>query len=98
MKSTILLTTALFLASAPSPDSKTVSEISAGFLSPASDQGLMAAGPATGLQDEPGFSGNQLSANEVHVLDNGENRQTEASDKPAQEQPQTNCITSQQNC
>jgi len=45
MKSTILLTTALFLASAPSPDSKAVSEFSAGFLSPASDQGLMAAEP-----------------------------------------------------
>ena len=43
MKSTILLTTALFLASAPSPDSKTISELSAGFLSAGDNQGLMAA-------------------------------------------------------
>ncbi len=43
MKSTILLTTALFLASAPSPDSKTISELSAGFLSTGDNQGLMAA-------------------------------------------------------
>jgi len=43
MKSTILLTTALFLASAPSPDSKTISELSAGFLSVGNEHGLMAA-------------------------------------------------------
>jgi len=42
MKSTILLTTALFLASAPSPDAKTISELSAGFLSVDNDYGLMA--------------------------------------------------------
>jgi hypothetical protein len=42
MKSTILLTTALFLASAPSPDAKTISELSAGFLSVENDYGLMA--------------------------------------------------------
>lgn len=47
MKSTILLTTALFLASAPSPDSKTIAEFSAGFLAQSSDQGLMAAGPGS---------------------------------------------------
>ena len=42
MKSTILLTTALFLASAPSPDAKDISEISAGFLSVGNDYALMA--------------------------------------------------------
>jgi len=42
MKSTILLTTALFLASAPSPDAQTISELSAGFLSVDNDYGLMA--------------------------------------------------------
>jgi hypothetical protein len=42
MKSTILLTTALFLASAPSPDAKTISELSAGFLSVNNEHGLMA--------------------------------------------------------
>jgi hypothetical protein len=61
MKSTILLTTALFLASAPSPDSKAVSEFSAGFLSPTSDQGLMAAEP-TRI--------NQLTANSTRQLKN----------------------------
>jgi len=43
MKSTILLTTAIFLASAPAPDSKAISELSAGFLSPKNDHGLMTA-------------------------------------------------------
>jgi len=42
MKSTILLTTALFLASAPSPDSDVISEISAGFLSLTDTHGLLA--------------------------------------------------------
>ena len=43
MKSTILLTTALFLISAPSPDSKTLAEMSAGFLSLQQGTGLLAA-------------------------------------------------------
>lgn len=47
MKSTILLTTAIFLASAPAPDSKTIAELSADFLSPADEKGLMAAEPET---------------------------------------------------
>jgi len=42
MKSTILLTTALFLASAPWPDSNIISEMSAGFLSTGDEYGLMA--------------------------------------------------------
>lgn len=42
MKSTILLTTALFLLSAPTPDSKTISEMSAGFLLANQNTGLMA--------------------------------------------------------
>ena len=42
MKSTILLSTALFLASAPSPDAKAISEISAGFLMITDSIGLMA--------------------------------------------------------
>jgi hypothetical protein len=42
MKSTILLTTALFLASAPSLDSKTISEFSGGFLVQKTERGLMA--------------------------------------------------------
>jgi len=42
MKPTILLTTALFLASAPSPDSEVISEISAGFLSLTDTHGLLA--------------------------------------------------------
>ena len=43
MKSTILLTTALFLVSAPSPDSTTISEFSGGFLSNTTESRLMAA-------------------------------------------------------
>jgi len=42
MKSTILMTIALFLLSAPTPDSKTISEMSAGFLLPTQNTGLMA--------------------------------------------------------
>jgi len=45
MKSTILLAIALFLAIAPSPDSKILSEISGGFLVTAGNYGLMAADP-----------------------------------------------------
>ncbi len=43
MKSTILLATAIFLACAPSPDSKSIAEMSAGFLTANGNQGLMAA-------------------------------------------------------
>ena len=46
MKSTILLTTAIFLAIAPSPDSKILSEISGGFLVTAGNYGLKAAEPS----------------------------------------------------
>jgi hypothetical protein len=42
MKSTILLTIALFLLSAPTPDSNAISEISAGFLVSSHVAGLMA--------------------------------------------------------
>jgi hypothetical protein len=69
MKSTILLTTALFLASAPSPDSKVVSEFSAGFLSPTSDQGLMAAGPTQANQPVPGASPKQLNNQSIEPED-----------------------------
>jgi len=43
MKSTILLTTALFLASAPSPDTTSISEFSGGFLADTNAHELMAA-------------------------------------------------------
>jgi hypothetical protein len=43
MKSIILMTTAIFLVSAPSPDTKTISEMSAGFLSLSSETALSAA-------------------------------------------------------
>lgn len=44
MKSTILLTTALFLASAPAPDSGAISELSGGFLVDTGQRDLLAAG------------------------------------------------------
>ncbi len=42
MKTTVLLATALFLASAPSPDSNSISEMSGGFLLPAKSDALLA--------------------------------------------------------
>ena len=52
MKSTILLSTALFLASAPSPDSKAIAEISAGFLKITDNIGLMASDAEIGTKTE----------------------------------------------
>lgn len=52
MKSTILLSTALFLASAPSPDSKAISEFSAGFLVLTDNIGLMASDSVTNTKSE----------------------------------------------
>lgn len=43
MKSTILLTLAIFLVSVPAPDSKFISEVSAGFLLPREQSALLAA-------------------------------------------------------
>jgi hypothetical protein len=50
MKSTILLTAALFLVCAPSLDSKTVSEMSGGFLKENSETGLMASETSPGAK------------------------------------------------
>lgn len=52
MKSIALLATALFLASAPSPDSATISEMSAGFLSSTKVQPLLAAEPSLASETE----------------------------------------------
>lgn len=43
LKSTLILTTLLFLSIAPEPDSRDIAEISANFLVPATESGLMAA-------------------------------------------------------
>ena len=43
MKPIILMTTALFLLSAPWPDAKTINDLSAGFLSNTQEHGLLAA-------------------------------------------------------
>ena len=56
MKSTILLTTALFLVSAPAPDAKTISELSAGFLSVDDDYALMASDTAINNRPNTGIS------------------------------------------
>jgi len=50
MKSIALLATALFLASAPSPDSDTIAQMSAGFLSPGNVQPLLAAEPGDAIK------------------------------------------------
>ena len=47
MKSTILLATAIFLISAPAPDSKTLSEMSAGLLAAKHETGLLASDDAS---------------------------------------------------
>lgn len=43
IKSTLILTTLIFLAVAPEPDSRDIAEMSANFLVPATETGLMAA-------------------------------------------------------
>ena len=70
MKSTILLTTALFLASAPSPDSKAVSDLSAGFLSTGANHSLMAAEPTlhTPFNNDASSQLSDQSAAEDHVV------------------------------
>ncbi len=78
MKSTILLTTALFLASAPSPDSKTISELSAGFLSTGDNHGLMAAEVTREKSLDANISAQPATLNK-HTLT-----------RPAQEQLQIN--------
>jgi hypothetical protein len=50
MKSIILMTIAIFLMSAPTPDSKTISEMSVGFLSIPSETALSAAEAASKAQ------------------------------------------------
>jgi hypothetical protein len=45
MKPIVILWAALFLASAPSPDSNTIVQLSGGFLSPDNAQPLLAAEP-----------------------------------------------------
>lgn len=62
MKSTILLTFGLFLASAPSPDAQSVTEMSAGFLSPGPNHGLMASESA--LSDRHGLDRSQVLVTE----------------------------------
>jgi hypothetical protein len=52
MKSTIMLTIGIFLVSAPAPDSKTISEVSAGFLLSSSNSGLLAAQNEPALETE----------------------------------------------
>lgn len=43
LKSTLILTTLLFLSIAPEPDSRDIAEVSANFLVTATETGLMAA-------------------------------------------------------
>ena len=73
MKSTILLTTALFLASAPSPDAKTISELSAGFLTVDNDYGLMASEDTLSNEFKPKNAA-QLESLTITTTDTGVNR------------------------
>jgi len=83
MKSTILLTAALFLMSAPSPDSKIISELSGGFLIANSDIGLMASETTSGAQ----------SWSDTSALENKPNSQIE----PTTHAEKT-CVVSRENC
>jgi len=83
MKSTILLTAALFLMSAPSPDSQVVSEFSGGFLIPNSDIGLMASETISDAQ----------SWSDTSALENKPSSQIEATT-----QSSTTCVVSRENC
>ena len=96
MKSLILLTTALFLVSAPSPDSKSISEISAGFLIETKDVGLMASEADT-------FTGIQTA--EVNRRPAEGTDPAEAPRSPAEpvnmvlaEQLPAQCLVKQENC
>ncbi len=52
MKSIVTLWAALFLASAPSPDSDTIAQLSGGFFSPDNAQPLLAAEPGQAINNK----------------------------------------------
>lgn len=56
MKPATLLTTAIFLLSAPWPDSETLSELSAGFLSSAVDRSMLTSDTDQKSQTNPDAS------------------------------------------
>jgi hypothetical protein len=56
MKATFILSTALFLVSAPAPDSKTMAELSAGFLAPTTNHGLMASDTLPAWLEKPALN------------------------------------------
>jgi len=85
MKSTILLTTALFLMSAPSPDSKSVSEMSGGFLVKTNESGLMASDTSAGAQPRTGAP--------VQV-----NKPGAEFEPVSAEQAITNCVATRKDC
>ena len=70
MKSIALLATALFLASAPSPDSETISELSAGFLSTGNENPLQAAEPDRAFLLTQS-DGNEIASPARESLDHG---------------------------
>jgi len=83
MKSTILLTTTLFLAIAPSPDAKTISELSAGFLSVDNDYGLMASEDTLSNRFKPKNAA-QLESLTITTTDNGVNKPADLKVDPAE--------------
>lgn len=75
-KLTLLLATALFLASAPQPDSRTIAEITANFIVPTDERALQAAELAK-----------PLPASESLVTQAGGDAAEPGEDGEAQEQP-----------
>lgn len=89
MKSTILLTTALFLASAPSPDAKTLTELSAGFLSVDNDYALMASETTLNTRFKTGISSQADSGASTDAYVNFEEQIKQAEQGNAATQLQT---------
>lgn len=64
MKPIVILWAALFLASAPSPDSDTIAQLSGGFLSPDHAQPLLAAEPGQPINNKTTFT-SETSVEEI---------------------------------
>jgi len=88
MKSTILLTTAIFLASAPWPDSNIISEMSAGFLSAGGEYGLMASESTSNTPFDADVSSQLALESGTEIYKAATNNSIYA--KAIQEQPQIN--------
>ena len=96
MKSMIVLATAFFLVSAPSPDSKSISEFSAGFLIETNDIGLMASEPGSVMDSKPSSPDRPLASEPISAdlfLPSAE-----PGSALLAEQPPEPCLAGRKNC